>query len=152
MEQGRNGCGSPCLAHLAGDAPETTPGQELLLFPEGLQRFLQDWEAQVRDVLQAVTKANPGGSSSTSPCPDTHTPLFAPLCCSQPTIQHCRAAHDLSRKPKGCSLCCSTPLHGTQIIWEPGDLGGFWACSGGWLFPQPQPHSDSTWCSLPTRF
>lgn len=35
----------PCLAHLAGHAPETKPGQvlqELLLFSGGLQGFLQD--------------------------------------------------------------------------------------------------------------
>lgn len=46
----------------------------------------------------------------------THTSVFAPPCCSQPRVQHCRATQDLSRKPKGCSLCCFTPLHGTWIF------------------------------------
>lgn len=37
---GKEWRGVPCLAHLAGHAPETKPGQvlqELSLFPEGLQ-------------------------------------------------------------------------------------------------------------------
>lgn len=45
-----------------------------------------------------------------------HTSLFAPPCCYQPVIQHCGNTQELSRKLEGCSLCYSSPLHGTQIF------------------------------------
>lgn len=59
MGKGRNtagggggvGCVSSCHAQLSRDAPGTKPGQVLqepLLFPEGLQGFLQDQGAQGR--------------------------------------------------------------------------------------------------------
>lgn len=69
-------------------------------------------------MVQAVSKEKPGGSSSTSPCPDIPPlpSLLAPPCCSQPMIQHCGATQDLSRKPEGCSLCCSSPLHAHRYL------------------------------------
>lgn len=69
------------------------------------------WFKQWAGQTQVAPPQHPPAQTHTSP-----TSLFASPCCSQPMVQHCRAIPDLSRKPKGCSLCCSAPLHGTQIF------------------------------------
>lgn len=95
-------------------------------------------------------RGKPRGLLQHIPLPrHTHTPLFAPPCCSQPTVQRCGATQDLNRKPKGCSLCCSIPLHGTWIFGSQRTLASGEACPGRWLCPHTQPHSGCTWSYLP---
>lgn len=101
------------------------------------------WSKQWARQTQGAPPAHPPAQTY------THTPLFAPPCCSQPTVQRCGATQDLNRKPKGCSLCCSIPLHGTWIFGSQRTLASGEACPGRWLCPHTQPHSGCTWSYLP---
>lgn len=86
---GKEWRGVPCLAHLAGCAPETKPGHRAAGAPafswgaSGFPATLRSPEG--RDVVQAVSKAKPGDSSSAAPCPDTYTHP------THPSLHHCAA-------------------------------------------------------------
>lgn len=153
---GKEWRGVPCLAHLAGHAPETKPGQvlqELSLFPEGLQVSYRtekpragcgpsSEQGKTRWLVQHI----PLPRHTTPPIP-VSTTLLLPA--HDPTLWGYPRPEQEARGLLPVLLF--TPTWHIDI-WKPEDLGSFWTCPGGWLFPQTQPHSDSMWCSLPTRF
>lgn len=142
MGQGRNRGGSPCSTHPAGCASGTEPRQVLqepLLFPEGLQGFLQGRGAQGRGVRHNG-QGRPRSLLHHVPSAPAHTgtPLFAAPCCSQPVSQqwwgvpvalwgYLKYPGGCTRWPRGCItavMChCYTPIWHIDI-WEPGGLRG----------------------------
>lgn len=98
-------------------------------FLRGFRAFCRTKEHRV-GVCGMETRADPGGSSTMYPLPwHTRTPLFAPLCCSQPASQHQWGTHN--------PCCLYTPTWHIDI-WEPGCLRSCWANPGWRLSPQTQ--------------
>lgn len=159
MEEGRNGEGSlvwPTLLDVPQRPSLDTGLQELLLFPGGLQGFLPHWEA-LRAGMWSKQWARQ--SQVTPPAQrlaqtHTHTPHIL-LCTTVLLPAHDPTLWGYPRPEQEAGELQPVLLFNPTWhidIWEPQDLGGFWACPGGCIFPQTQPHSDSTWCSLLTRF